>query len=320
MAGLLAIDVGNTQTVLGLFEGEELREHWRVATESERTGDELGLLLRGLVDLSGLEGIAMSSTVPPLARAYEELAAARGPGAAGARSGSVDGIAVRYEDPREVGPDRIANAVAALERYGAPCIVVDFGTSTNFDVVSPEGEYVGGVLAPGVEVSMEGLSARAARLFSIDFAEPPTVIAKNTTAALQSGLVYGFAGQVDGIVEAIRGELGVEAQTVATGGLAELIVPHARTLETIDPFLTLEGVRLVWSATGRASRRRRSRSVGRGRRRPRRSAARLRAARALPPLPGAAANSLASTSSSVSSCTSSCLNGRGNRPPPRYQP
>ena len=232
MAGLLAIDVGNTQTVLGLFEGEELREHWRVATESERTGDELGLLLRGLVDLSGLEGIAMSSTVPPLARAYEELAAREGLELLVLGPGVSTGIAVRYEDPREVGPDRIANAVAALERYGAPCIVVDFGTSTNFDVVSPEGEYVGGVLAPGVEVSMEALSARAARLFSIDFAEPPTVIAKNTTAALQSGLVYGFAGQVDGIVEAIRGELGVEAQTVATGGLAELIVPHARTLET----------------------------------------------------------------------------------------
>ena len=246
MAGLLAIDVGNTQTVLGLFDGEELREHWRVATEHERTGDELGLLLRGLVDLAAVEGIAMSCTVPPLARAYEELAERVGLELLSLGPGTRTGIPVRYEDPREVGPDRIANAVAALERYGAPSIVVDFGTSTNFDVVSPEGEYVGGVLAPGIEVSMEALSARAARLFSVDFAEPPTVIAKNTTAALQSGLVYGFAGQVDGIVEAIRGELGAEAPTVATGGLAELIVPHARTLERVDPFLTLEGVRLVW--------------------------------------------------------------------------
>ena len=139
MAGLLAIDVGNTQTVLGLFEGEELREHWRVATESERTGDELGLLLRGLVDLNALEGVAMSCTVPPLARAYEELAARAGVELLQLGPGVRSGIAVRYEDPREVGPDRIANAVAALERYGAPCIVVDFGTSTNFDVVSPEG-------------------------------------------------------------------------------------------------------------------------------------------------------------------------------------
>ncbi|TML54504.1 MAG: type III pantothenate kinase [Actinobacteria bacterium] len=181
MAGLLAIDVGNTQTVLGLFEGEELREHWRVATESERTGDELGLLLRGLVDLNALEGVAMSCTVPPLARAYEELAARAGVELLQLGPGVRSGIAVRYEDPREVGPDRIANAVAALERYGAPCIVVDFGTSTNFDVVSPEGEYVGGVLAPGVEVSMEALSARAARLFSIDFTQPPTRTGRRST-------------------------------------------------------------------------------------------------------------------------------------------
>src|SRR3954454_4107015 len=219
MAGLLAIDVGNTQTVLGLFEGEELREHWRVATESERTGDELGLLLRGLVDLAGLEGIAMSSTVPPLARAYEELATREGLELLVLGPGVSTGIAVRYEDPREVGPDRIANAVAAVERYGAPCIVVDFGPSTNFDVVSAEGEYVGGVLAPGVEVSMDALFARAARLVKVDFTEPPTVIGKTTATALQSGLVYGFAGQVDGIAGQIRAELGADAPVIATGGL-----------------------------------------------------------------------------------------------------
>jgi type III pantothenate kinase len=246
MAGLLAIDVGNTQTVIGLFDRDELGDHWRVATESERTGDELGLLLRGLVDLEAVEGVVLSSTVPSLLRAYEEAAERAGVQLLVLGPGTRTGVPVRYDDPREVGPDRIANAVAALERYGAPCIVVDFGTSTNFDVVSPEGEYVGGVLAPGIEVSMEALSARAARLFSVDFSEPATVIAKNTAASLQSGLVYGFAGQVDGIVGRIRGELGVEAQTVATGGLADLIVPHATTLERIDPFLTLEGLRLVW--------------------------------------------------------------------------
>ena len=247
MAGLLAIDVGNTQTGFGLYEGAELREHWRVATERNRSGDELGALFGSFVDLSAVKGVAMASTVPQLHRAYEdfckEYAKAEllevGPGIK-------TGVPVRYDDPRDVGPDRIANAVAAVERYGAPCIVVDFGTSTNFDVVSPEGEYVGGVLAPGIEISMEALAARAARLFRIDFAAPETVIAKNTAASLQSGLVYGFAGQVDGIVDRIRGELGAEAQTVATGGLADLITPHARTLDQIDPILTLEGVRLIW--------------------------------------------------------------------------
>jgi type III pantothenate kinase len=243
---LLAVDVGNTQTVFGLFEGADLRGHWRVATESQRTGDELGLLLRGLVDVESLDGMCLASTVPPLVRAYEELAAAAGLPLLLVGPGTRTGIPIRYEDPREVGSDRIANAVAAVAGYGAPCIVVDFGTSTNFDVVSAEGEYVGGVLAPGIEVSMDALFRRAARLFKVDFAEPPTVIAKNTAASLQSGLVYGFAGQVDGIVERIRGELGVEAQTVATGGLADLIAPHARTLERVDPFLTLAGLRIVW--------------------------------------------------------------------------
>ena len=244
---LLAVDVGNTQTVFGLFDGDELREHWRVATERNRSGDELGALYGNFLDLESVDGIALASTVPQLHRAYEELAKdyARaelldlGPGVK-------TGVPIRYDDPREVGVDRIANAVAAVDRYGAPCIVVDFGTSTNFDVVSADAEYVGGVLAPGIEVSMDALFQRAARLFKVDFVEPPTVIAKNTASSLQSGLVYGFAGQVDGIVERIRAELGAEAQTVATGGLADLIVPHARTLETVDPFLTLEGLRLVW--------------------------------------------------------------------------
>ena len=245
---LLAVDVGNTQTALGLYRDEELVDSFRLATDRSRTGDELGVTLSALLDLDAVDGVCLSTTVPSLQREWERVAdrwlqaplLVVGPG-------TRTGIAIRYDDPREVGPDRIVNAVAASERYGAPCIVVDFGTSTNFDIVSPQGEYVGGVLAPGIEISMEALFARAARLVNVDFAAPASVIGKTTVGGLQSGLVYGFAGQVDGIVGRIRGELGVEAQTVATGGLADLIAPHAATLEQVDPFLTLDGLRIVWA-------------------------------------------------------------------------
>jgi type III pantothenate kinase len=244
---LLAVDAGNTQTVFGLYRDAELLEHWRVATEAQRTADELGALIGRFVDLEQVEGVCLSSTVPALVREYEGFAErwAKAPILV-VGPGVRTGIQIRHDAPREIGPDRLVNAVAALERYGAPCIVVDFGTSTNFDVVSREGEYVGGVLAPGIEVSMEALIARAARLLKVDFVEPPAAIGKTTATALQSGVVYGFAGQVDGIVAAIRNELGVDAPVVATGGLAELIAPHSKTIGRIDQMLTLEGLRIVW--------------------------------------------------------------------------
>jgi type III pantothenate kinase len=244
---LLAVDAGNTETVFGLYDGPELGDRWRIATEAQRTGDELGALLSRFLDLAALDGICLSSSVPRLIREYEDVAErwakapllVLGPGVA-------TGIALHYDDPRELGPDRIANSVAARERFGAPVIVVDFGTSTNFDIVGPDGDFVGGVLAPGIETSMEALFSRAARLVKVDYAEPPQVIGKTTEQALRSGLVYGFAGQVDGIVEAICSELGVEAKAVATGGLADLIAPHTRTVSAVEPFLTLDGLRLIW--------------------------------------------------------------------------
>ena len=245
---LLAVDVGNTQTVLGLYDGERLADDWRLATDLTRTGDELAVLIGGLVDPESVDGVCLSTTVPSLVREWERLVArwadapllVVGPGVR-------TGIPIRYDDPREVGPDRIVNAVAAKARYGAPAIVVDFGTSTNFDVVSPAGEYVGGVLAPGIEISMEALFARAARLVNVDFVAPPSVIGKTTVGGLQSGLVYGFAGQVDGIVGRIREELEApDAPAIATGGLADLIAPHCAVVEHVDPFLTLDGLRIVW--------------------------------------------------------------------------
>ena len=245
---LLAVDCGNTQTVFGLFDGDRLTEQFRVGTDRTHTGDELAVLIRSLLDLETLEGIVLCSSVPQLVREYELFAErwagvpvlVLGPGVP-------TGVPIRYDDPREVGPDRIANTVAVRERHGAPAVVVDFGTSTNFDVVSAAGEFAGGVLAPGIEVSMEALFQRAARLPKVPFEAPERVISQTTTAALQSGLVYGFAGQVDAIVDRIREELRApDAPVVATGGLAELNVPHSRTITKVDQELTLQGLRLVW--------------------------------------------------------------------------
>src|SRR3954468_17101844 len=247
-AVLLAIDVGNTQTVFGLFEGDRLKEQFRVATNRSHTSDELAVMLRAFIDVEALDGIVLCASVPTLVREYglfaERWAGTEllvlGPGVS-------TGVPIRYDDPREVGPDRIANAVAVRERHGAPAVVVDFGTSTNFDVVNAAGEFAGGVLAPGIEISMDALFGRAARFPKVPFTPPARVISQTTVAALQSGRVYGFAGQVDAIVSRILDELGAAgAPVVATGGLADLIAPHSRTITAVDHELTLQGLRIVW--------------------------------------------------------------------------
>src|SRR3954464_10721762 len=233
---LLAIDVGNTQTVFGLFDADRLKEQFRVATNRSHTSDELAVMLRAFIDLEALDGIVLCASVPTLVREYELFAErwagtellVPGPGVPA-------GATIRYDDPREVGPDRVANAVAVRERHGPPAVVVDFGTSTNFDVVNAAGEFAGGVLAPGVEISMDALFARAARLPRVPFVAPERVISQTTVHALQSGLVYGFAGQVDAIVGRITGELGVEGvPVVATGGLAHPIAPPSARITTPD--------------------------------------------------------------------------------------
>jgi type III pantothenate kinase len=249
---LLVVDVGNTQTVIGLSDGGVLANVWRIATVRHRTSDEMAGLLQGFFSLLGLrlreavDEVAVASVVPRLTAQWVTMSEKHlgltpfvlGPGVR-------TGMRILLKNPAEVGADRIANAVAGLEAYGAPVIVVDFGTSTNFDVVSPDGDYVGGAIAPGVEVSMEALTTRAARLTKVDVSEPGHAIGRDTTEAMQSGAVYGFAGQVDGIAEAIRAELGVPAPVVATGGLAALIEPHSHTISTVDPSLTLRGIELI---------------------------------------------------------------------------
>lgn len=249
---LLAIDVGNTQTHIGMFSGEELVESWRLATEREATADALATVLANLLGLRDLrlgdvDAAIVSSVVPSLAQEYEVVSERYFGGALKVVGPGIrTGIAILIDNPREVGADRVVNAVAAYERYGGACISVDFGTTINYDVVSPAGEYLGGVIAPGVEISIEALSQRAARLFEVDLEPPNATIGKNTQAAILSGVVYGFAGQVDAIVRRLREELDEEASTVATGGLAPPIVPFCEEIDDVDELLTLTGLRLIW--------------------------------------------------------------------------
>jgi type III pantothenate kinase len=246
---LLAIDVGNTNTVLGVFQGEGLVDSWRVRTDARATADELAWLYRGMIaQTAEITGIAISSTVPGVLHELRSMAAryfAHLPLVV-VEPGVRTGVPLLYDNPKEVGPDRIVNALAAHHLYGGPAIVVDFGTSTNFDVVSAKGEFLGGALSPGLEISIDALAQRGARLFKIELARPRSVIGKSTVEALQSGLLYGTVGQVDGLVRRITAELGGTATVIATGGLAPLVLSESETLQHHEPDLTLIGLRLVY--------------------------------------------------------------------------
>ncbi len=249
---LLALDVGNTNTVAGLFRGAELLYHWRLPTQREATADGLAVQLLGLLSYHGLSGedvagMAVACVVPPLLTAVEQMSRRYfgctplivGPGIE-------TGIDVRYENPREVGADRVVNAVAAYAAYGGPAIVVDFGTATTFDAISAGGEYLGGAIAPGIGISLAALFREAAMLPRIELARPNGAIGRNTVASIQAGAVFGFAGQVDALVRRIRAELGGHAFAVATGGLAPLIAAECETVDAVDPLLTLTGLRLIY--------------------------------------------------------------------------
>src|ERR671921_1402036 len=249
---LLVVDVGNTQTHLGTYEGEELIEHWRFATVRKSTVDELGAALRNLLALRGLsfadlDASIVSSTVPRLRPEWVEVGERYlghellvvGPGLR-------TGMSIRYDNPREIGPDRLVNAVAGFEKVGGACVVVDFGTAVTHDVVSKDGEYLGGVIFPGVEISMEALSERAAALPKIDLVEPRTLIGKSTVDAIRSGMIFGYAAMVDGIVGRLREQLGAATKAIATGGLARRVVPFCDSLDEVDELLTLHGLRIIW--------------------------------------------------------------------------
>ncbi len=249
---ILAVDVGNTNTVLGVFDGDELLADYRVSTDKQRTADEWGMLLlellgHGKIDVSGICGVIISSVVPPAITELEKMSRRYfrcepeivGPG-------MKTGMPIRYENPKEVGADRIVNAVAAYELYGGPLIIVDFGTATTFCAVDECGEYLGGAIAPGIMISAEALYMRAARLPRVELTKPQSVIGKNTVSSMQSGILYGFVGQVDGIVRRMKRELGGRAKVIATGGIAEAISFESDEVDEVNRNLTLIGLRILW--------------------------------------------------------------------------
>jgi type III pantothenate kinase len=249
---LLCIDTGNTQTVIGLFDGAELADHWRIATVADRTADELALMIQQFLGFHGfsfetqIDGVAVSSGVPRVTVELREMTERYfGFPALVLEPGVRTGMPIRYDNPKEVGADRIANAVAAYEQYGGPSIVVDFGTANTIEAISEQGEYLGGAIFPGIEISMDALFARAAALRRVELVAPRNVIGKSTVESIQSGTVYGFSGQIDALVDRFQAELG-ECSVIATGGLAEPIIEHSRTIQHYEPWLTLQGLRIIF--------------------------------------------------------------------------
>jgi type III pantothenate kinase len=249
---LLVIDVGNTNTVLGLYEGTELEEHWRIATSPQTTTDELGVLYRSLFFSQGIAhdvvaGAIVSSVVPPIDHAVRRACQRYfGVEARFVTSQTELGIAVHYDNPHEVGADRLVNAVAAYQRYKTACVIIDFGTATTFDVVDESGAYIGGVISPGLGVSLDALIARAAKLPKVEIKKPASIMGTNTVAAIQAGTVYGYIGLVDGICQRIfEAHPGTTFKVIATGGLAGLIGQDSEYIESVEPFLTLDGLRLI---------------------------------------------------------------------------
>jgi len=257
---LLTIDVGNTNTVLGVFEGAALRAHWRLTTRREQTADEYGILVRSLfagsgLDPAGVEAVALASVVPPLTPVLVQLARehfGRDPLVVG--PGVKTGMPILYEPPGDVGADRIVNGVAAFAAYGGPVIVVDFGTATTLDVVTRKGEYAGGVICPGIGISADALFQRAARLPRVDVRHPGRVVGRSTVGSIQAGLYFGYAAMCEGLIARIRAELGEPARVVATGGLAPTLAAEIPSIEALDPVLTLTGLRLIFERNLPASR------------------------------------------------------------------
>lgn len=249
---LLVVDVGNTQTVVGLYSGDVLVDHWRIATVVERTSDELALMIQQFLGFHGytfddqIHGLAVSSVVPWVTAALREMAVRYlGEPPLVIEPGIKTGMPILYDNPKEVGADRIANAVGVYDLYGGPSIVVDFGTATTFDAIGEKGEYLGGVIVPGIEISMDALFGRAAGLRKVELVPPRNVIGKSTVESIQSGATYGFAGQVDFLVGKLEEEMG-EATVVATGGLGSLMAGLSRKIQHTDPWLTLHGVRIIY--------------------------------------------------------------------------